>query len=590
MGGLINPSSTIGGSAGAPNPHLDSSPYSGLYQTGAGGVGMALGGNDYFELNPLNFLLGFKPVNFTLVNVTGSPFATGNVPYAVAVTPDGAYVLVANRNSNTISVFSMNATTGFLTPVAGSPFASAGSPEKLIVTPNGEYVYCLNEFNRTITAYSINLMTGMLAAVAGSPFSTGNNPHFIAVSKAGIYLFVTNSIDSNISVFSINYATGFLTQVAGSPFATGDFPCAVAVTPDGAHVLVTNTVDSTVSAFSRNATTGFLTPVAGSPFATPRSWAIAITPDNMHVLVTNSISRSVSVFLTSLLPTYSLLAATFDSTGGLGGGFNINGRLQLKGIDVPDQSAITAQIASAVLGLYDDRGNYDASINTFPAAGGSGNAGAILKGDIWTINVAGVLGGTVATIGDTVRALVDAPAQISANWNLLQVGSSYAALTGNIAQPFSASALTTTSIANSGGYVQSTLSSNSFKGNTSIQSGSLNSLLSAEFATFTQNVTMFSSLMVSGQITSNSKNVQVSNYVTLPSGIAVGVSPFTYQNTGGYPGDAIIQGGTVTLIEYSRDGVTYYATGLIDAIVELSINDRVRVTWTVAPIMTFIPR
>ncbi len=32
-----------------------------------------------------------------------------------------------------------------------------------------------------------------------------------------------------------------------------------------------------------------------------------------------------------------------------------------------------------VVGLLDDRGSYDASVNTFPASGGSGTAGAILK-------------------------------------------------------------------------------------------------------------------------------------------------------------------------------------------------------------------
>ena len=74
------------------------------------------------------------------------------------------------------------------------------------------------------------------------------------------------------------------------------------------------------------------------------------------------------------------------------------------------------QISSAVAGLLDDRGNYDASGNVFPSTGGSGTAGAILKGDLWTISVAGTLGGNAVTVGDVVRALVDSPAQTSSNW------------------------------------------------------------------------------------------------------------------------------------------------------------------------------
>lgn len=69
-----------------------------------------------------------------------------------------------------------------------------------------------------------------------------------------------------------------------------------------------------------------------------------------------------------------------------------------------------------VTGLWDDRGNYDASVNTFPVAGGSGAAGAILKGDVWTVSVAGTVGGTPVAVRQTLRAMVDNPGQTAANW------------------------------------------------------------------------------------------------------------------------------------------------------------------------------
>jgi hypothetical protein len=90
---------------------------------------------------------------------------------------------------------------------------------------------------------------------------------------------------------------------------------------------------------------------------------------------------------------------------------------------IANTAFVQQEITSAVVGLFDDRGNYDASVNTFPAAGGSGAAGAILKGDIWTISVVGVLGGTNVVVGQTVRALVDNPGQTAANW-AISVGSS----------------------------------------------------------------------------------------------------------------------------------------------------------------------
>lgn len=100
------------------------------------------------------------------------------------------------------------------------------------------------------------------------------------------------------------------------------------------------------------------------------------------------------------------------------------------GADLAGAAAAAEQAAkdyadSLVVGLWDDRGNYNASVNTFPATGGSGVAGAILKGDIWTISVGGTLGGEVVTAGDTVRALVDTPEQVSSNWSIAETNIGY---------------------------------------------------------------------------------------------------------------------------------------------------------------------
>jgi len=89
-------------------------------------------------------------------------------------------------------------------------------------------------------------------------------------------------------------------------------------------------------------------------------------------------------------------------------------------LDKPVSTAQAAAIEAAAVGLFDDRGAFDASVNTYPASGGSGTAGAVLKGDIWTVAVAGTLGGAAVTAGDTVRALVDTPGQTAANWAIAE--------------------------------------------------------------------------------------------------------------------------------------------------------------------------
>lgn len=94
-----------------------------------------------------------------------------------------------------------------------------------------------------------------------------------------------------------------------------------------------------------------------------------------------------------------------------------------KPVSTAQAAADAATLASAnsyadglVVSMWDDRGNYDASSNTFPTTGGSGSAGAVKKNDIWTISVAGTLGGTPVAVRQFIRALIDTPGQTSTNW------------------------------------------------------------------------------------------------------------------------------------------------------------------------------
>jgi hypothetical protein len=125
-------------------------------------------------------------------------------------------------------------------------------------------------------------------------------------------------------------------------------------------------------------------------------------------------------------------AATARTNIGLG---NVDNTSDInKPVSTAQAAADAAILASAqtyadglVVGLVDDRGNYDASGNAFPSSGGSGVAGVILKGDLWTISVSGVLGGNAVTPGDLIRALVDTPGATSSNWAITENNIGYVA-------------------------------------------------------------------------------------------------------------------------------------------------------------------
>lgn len=91
----------------------------------------------------------------------------------------------------------------------------------------------------------------------------------------------------------------------------------------------------------------------------------------------------------------------------------------------PTVQAVNNAINSAVVGLLDYRGSYDASTNIFPTTGGSGIAGTILKGDFWICSVTGTLGGIVVSPGDLIIALIDTPAQTPSNWDLISHNINY---------------------------------------------------------------------------------------------------------------------------------------------------------------------
>lgn len=71
------------------------------------------------------------------------------------------------------------------------------------------------------------------------------------------------------------------------------------------------------------------------------------------------------------------------------------------------------------------------------------------------------------------------------------------------------------------------------------------------------------------------------------SAITVGASPYTYNAI--VKGSVIVSGGTVSAIAFSRDGTTFYTTGQTAGMFTLNAQDRLRVTYTVLPTMTFVP-
>lgn len=99
--------------------------------------------------------------------------------------------------------------------------------------------------------------------------------------------------------------------------------------------------------------------------------------------------------------------------------------------DAYTKTQVDSAISAATVGLLDDRGNFTPSGN-YPSSSGSGTAGAILKGDLYTISglgagVTALMGTKTVSDGDVVRALVDTPGQTDSNWAIGENNFGYAA-------------------------------------------------------------------------------------------------------------------------------------------------------------------
>ncbi len=252
----------------------------GLFSTGTYPYGLAVdpsGKFAYVTNYGDNTVSGYS-INATtgaLKRVAGSPFAVGIEPYGLAVDPTGKFVYVANsayfgqNDDGSVSAFTINATSGTLTPVFGSPFAAHLYPFDVVVDPKGKFVYVTNRVSDDVSAYKINATSGALKQVSGSPFAAGITPANLAVDPSGRFAYVPNNgagtSPSNVSAYQISATSGALSPVLGSPFGAGYSPSGAVVVPTGKFVYVTN-AGGNVSAYQINATSGALTQVSGSPF------------------------------------------------------------------------------------------------------------------------------------------------------------------------------------------------------------------------------------------------------------------------------------------------------------------------------------
>ena len=281
------------------------------------------------------------------LTVAGAGVNTGgSTPVALTADPAGKFLFVANQGtssdvaSGTISVFAINGTG--LKPV-GNPVSTAitgqvggSGPSAVAVSPVGNYLYVANQFSNNVEEFTFD-STGVLTFE--NSYTAGTNPSGLAFSRcAGITsstatasctvtddnnLFVSNSGSNNLTIFSAciqvsascSAPNGTLAEIpSGSPVAAGVGPATILINRTSDFVYAVDRGSSQVSEYQYSPATGVLTPLAtGSGGASVFSGGITANIANNSttfnwVVLTNNGSSSLSTFQVAV--TGKLIALT----------------------------------------------------------------------------------------------------------------------------------------------------------------------------------------------------------------------------------------------------------------------------------------
>ena len=258
----------------------------------------------------------------------------GNGPVALASRPLGEFLYTANKDSASVSEFSIDPISGVLTLISNTqtvigPFSLAVHPsgqylfvsgaqllvysiasngtlgltQQVINNPifvtadiSGTLVYAAQSFPGGIYGYSFDASRGLLTPIDGSPFSAGLNPQSVIVHPSGKFAYVANGNGQSVSMFSVDPTTGAL--IGQGEVAVQQIPTFLAFDRSGNFLYVTNQSSNSISAFAVDAITGNLTALPGSPFTTiggdGPSW-ISVDPTNHFLYVANQGTNTIGI-------------------------------------------------------------------------------------------------------------------------------------------------------------------------------------------------------------------------------------------------------------------------------------------------------
>lgn len=259
------------------------------------------------------------------------------VSTGLAFSPDGSHVYVSGGGNNKIRVFSVSG--AHLTEQASIPLPTTNpdgqpvnlSPTGLAVTPDGARLVVADQLADAATV--VDLATGHTNTIG-----IGHNPYGIALSKSGRTAYITNQGGNTVSVLDVHTDTPILLDT----ITVGTHPNQLVLDSAGRMLYVANGDSDQISvldtATNRVVRTINLAPYPKAPVGA-NPVGLTLSPDGRTLYVANSGNNDIAVIdlyrglVAGLIPTAwyptSVLAAADKlfvvNAKGLGAGPNPNG-------------------------------------------------------------------------------------------------------------------------------------------------------------------------------------------------------------------------------------------------------------------------
>ncbi len=234
----------------------------------------------------------------------GGDVATGSAPRSCSWSPDGKYLAVANQMSGSLQVFSFSGNV--LTPITTTA-AVGGQPYSCSWSPDGSFIAVVNYSGNAlqIFPFSGNSLTqvGSYAAAGGTALSCSWSPD-------GKYIAVGSSPD-RLRLFAF---TGNTPEKVGVDVVTGKYLAACFWSPDGKYVAAVNANIGTLQIFVFSG--GTLTQLGANAITSPSAASGSWSPDGKYIAVANNNNMTIQIFFAPLTPTFLDNALTVLNNAG----------------------------------------------------------------------------------------------------------------------------------------------------------------------------------------------------------------------------------------------------------------------------------